>query len=331
VRVIVSNRPVGDDDPVAPDLGSALKSAPAFRCLTEPLKEESRMTMLRRRRRIDEPALDRLIEESQDLHHDAMIVARTTTPDLADLAADRRRDGVTRDPKVVDDFLAARQSLMRHLGVALGGVLGVGAVSTAFARSASAADGDIDVMQLQTAVSLELLAVATYGAALTLPFIADGNPVIVKFAQTTMSQHDEHRQAFSAQTIALGGTDQTTPNTKYAPIVEEAKPTLLAPIDVVKLAATLETVATETYLADLNRYNDVTSRVLMASVMGVECQHLATLRAVGALLEGGAPELIAIPLGADIAKLPAAAGSVAFPAAFEPVTVASPPEEGAVK
>ena len=64
-------------------------------------------------------------------------------------------------------------------------------------------------MQLQTAVSLELLAVATYGAALTLPFIKDGNPIIVKFAETTMMQHDEHRQAFSAQTKALGGTDQT--------------------------------------------------------------------------------------------------------------------------
>jgi H2-forming N5,N10-methylenetetrahydromethanopterin dehydrogenase-like enzyme len=185
------------------------------------------------------------------------------------------------------------------------------------------------VMQLQTAVSLELLAVATYGAALTLPFIANGNPVIVKFAQTTMSQHDQHRQAFSAQTQALGGTDQTATNPKYTPIVEAAKPTLLAPIDVVKLAATLEQVATETYLADLNRYTDVTSRVLMASVMGVECQHLATLRAVGALLEGGAPELIAIPT--DVTKLPKAAGSVAFPDAFEGVTMASPPEEGAVK
>lgn len=185
-------------------------------------------------------------------------------------------------------------------------------------------------MQLQTAVSLELLAVATYEAALTLPFITDGNPVIVQFAEITMSQHDEHRQAFSAQTEVLGGTDQTATNPKYTPIVEAAKAKLAAPIDVVTLAATLEEVATDTYLADLNRYTDVTSRVLMASVMGVECQHLATLRAVGALLEGGAPELIAIPLGADIAKLPAAAGSVAFPDAFADVDMASPPEEGAV-
>ena len=281
--------------------------------------------------RIDERALDQLIEESQDLHTDAMVVARTIVPDLTDFAADRRRAGITSDHGAVESFLGARETLIRRLSLAVGGILGFGVVSSAFARSASAADGDIDVMQLQTAVSLELLAVATYGAALTLPFIKDGNPVIVKFAQTTMSQHDQHRQAFSAQTKVLGGTDQTKTNPKYTPVVEAAKPTLAAPIDVVKLAATLEQVATETYLDDLNRYTDVTSRVLMASVMGVECQHLATLRAVGALIEGGAPDLIKIPLGADVAKLPAAAGSVAFPEPFEGVTMASPPEEGAVK
>ena len=289
------------------------------------------MTMLHRPDRVDERALGHLIEESQDLHTDAMVVARTTLPDLRDFAADRRRAGTVAEPAALGDFIESRQTLVRRLALAVGGVFGVGAVSSLFAKSAAAAgDGDIDVMQLQTAVSLELLAVATYAAALTLPFIKDGNPVIVQFAETTMSQHDEHRQAFSAQTEVLGGTDQTETNPKYTPIVEAAKPTLLAPLDVVKLAATLEQVATETYLADLNRYTDVTSRVLMASVMGVECQHLATLRAVGALIEGGAPELIAIPLGADIAKLPAAAGSVAFPDAFQGVTMASPPEEGAV-
>lgn len=280
---------------------------------------------------VDDRAVDLLLQESQDLHTDAMGVARRVLPDLQDHAADRRRSAAVSDPAVVADFVASRQSLVKRLMLGLGGALGVGAIHSAFAGAASASDGDIDVMQLQTAVSLELLAVATYGAALTLPFIKDGNAVIVAFAETTMAQHDEHRAAFSAQTQVLGGTDQTATNPKYTPIVEAATPKLLAPADVVQLAMTLEQVATETYLADLNRYTDVTSRVLMASVMGVECQHLATLRAVAALLDGGAPELIAIPLGADVAKLPAAAGSVAFPDAFAGVTMASPPEEGAVK
>lgn len=289
------------------------------------------MSILHRRASIDDRALARLIEESHDIHTDAMATARTALPDLSDLAADRRHDRSPVDAQVLDAAAASRQTLVRRLGLTLGGVLGVGAVSSVFARQAQAIDGDIDVMQLQTAVSLELLAVATYAAALTLPFIKDGNPVIKAFAETTMKQHDEHRQAFSAQTKALKGTDQTQTNPKYTPIVESAKPGLKTPLDVVKLAATLEQVATETYLDDLNRYNDIPSRRLMASVMGVECQHLATLRAVGLLLEEGVPELIKIPIGADVAKLPAAAGSVAFPAAFQGVSMASPPEEGAVK
>ena len=282
------------------------------------------------RPQIDDRAFARLIEESQDLHTDAMVAGRSSLPDLADYASDRRRAGIEHDPKVIAGYTESRHNLIRRLAMSVGGVLGVGVVSTAFARNAAAADGDIDVMQLQTAVSLELLAVATYEAALTLPYIADGNPVIVAFAETTRDQHDEHRQAFSAQTETLDGTDQTETNPKYTPIVEDAKPTLKAPLDVVNLAATLEQVATETYLANLNRFTDVTTRVLMASVMGVECQHLATLRAVAALLEGGAPELIAIPLGDGVAQLPPAAGSVAFPEPFPGVTMASPPEEGAV-
>ncbi len=92
-------------------------------------------------------------------------------------------------------------------------------------------------------------------------------------------------------------------------------------------------MATDTYLVDLTMFEDMKSKVIMGSVMGVEAQHLATLRAVGALLEGGAPQLIKIPIGADLTKLPAAAGNVAFPDAFEqtqPDLVAAP-ESGAVR
>lgn len=275
---------------------------------------------------IDQKGLHELFEQSQDLHADAMREVKPALDDLADLRSDRLR-GIAPTPMLqADTPQRSRLSLSRLLGV---GAFGT-ALATLVARPASAAE-PIDVQMLQTASSLEVLAIATYAAALTLPFIADGNAVVKAFAETTMKQHDEHRAAFQAMTKALGGTVQETANPKYGPIVESAKATLKTPIDVVKLAATLEQVATETYLADLAMFTDTKARTLTASVMGVECQHLATLRAVGALLDGGAPDLIKIPLGADVAKLPAAAGSVAFPDAFEGVTMASPAEEGAVK
>jgi hypothetical protein len=282
----------------------------------------------------DERLLESLIEDSQDAQSDAMRQHREILPDLADVREERHYDEI--DPAEVTRFDEHRESLVDQLGLSEGGWArkgllagGLGAALVALLTSPAAADKNLDIQILQTASSLEILAVATYGAALTLPFISGGNAVIVKFAQETMMQHDEHRQAFQAQTKVLGGKVQKNPNPKYAPIVEQAKPLITAPIQVTKLAAMLEQIATETYLADLPMFADTKSKALMASVMGVESQHLATLRAVTALLDAGATDLIAIPV--DASALPAAAGSVAFPEAFEGTTMASPPAEGAVQ
>ena len=279
---------------------------------------------------IDQRGLHDLLVESQDLHADAMRQVRPAVEELQDLRSDRVIGLAPLSPvgSVGDEPMTRiRHSRLRR-------IFGIGAAGSALAAlvaSPARADQSLDVQMLQTSSSLEVLAVATYAAALTLPFIATGNPVVKAFAEMTMKQHDEHLSAFQAMTKALNGTVQDQPNPKYAPIVEAAKAGLKEPLDVVKLAATLEQVATDTYLANCARFTDLKARTLTGTIMGVECQHLATLRAVGALLAGGAADLIKIPLGADVGKLPAAAGSVAFPDAFEGVTMASPPEEGAVK
>ncbi len=285
---------------------------------------------------IDERRLDELIVESQDLQADAMRDARASLPELAEIGHGRR--GAGSEPDQVAAYNTNRRSLLQKMGIGAGGLAsrgllagGFGSLLAGVLATPARADKALDVQILQTASSLEVLAVATYGAALTLPFIKAGNPVVTKFAQTTMSQHDEHRKAFQAQTQALGGRVQDQANPKYAPVVEQAKPSLKSPLEVVKLAATLEEVATDTYLADLALFEDAESKRVMASVMGVESQHLATLRAVRALLEGGAPQLIKVPIGADAAKLPAAAGSVAFPDARTEADKASPPQEGALR
>jgi len=268
-----------------------------------------------------------LIEESQDLHTDAMRTMRDNQSAIVELSMDRR--GKNSDLDRINQFTMGRRALLQRLGIGAVGVVGMSAAfATILTPKAKAADGDIDVQILQTASSLEILAIATYAAALKLPFIKNGNKVIVAFAETTMSQHSDHNQAFQKLTEGLGGTVRTKPSEKYLAVVEKTKPMLKGPADVVKLAATLEQVATETYLNDLNMFTDKEALGVMASVMGVECQHLATLRAVGALLAGGAPELIAIPT--KVAQLPAAAGAVAFPLAFQGTGLASPPEEGAI-
>ena len=57
--------------------------------------------------------------------------------------------------------------------------------------SAAGASSSQDVQVLQTAASIENLAVATYKTALTLPYIggATANGVVTKFATVTMGQH----------------------------------------------------------------------------------------------------------------------------------------------
>ncbi|MGI8757661.1 MAG: ferritin-like domain-containing protein [Acidimicrobiales bacterium] len=283
---------------------------------------------------IDEPALRELITESNDLHLDALRTTRGTLPELASVREDRRTAGL--DAEEVANFNLSRRTVLAGGGTGGIGWLsrgifagGLGTALTALMTSPASADEALDIQILQTAVSLETLAVATYGAALDLDFIKNGNAVIVTFARTTMGQHADHRDAFNSQARALGGKAQTKPNPKYSKVVKAATPGLKAPGNVVMLAMALETVATQTYVKNASLLRDATTKALMASVTGVEAQHLATLRAVGALLGAGKPELIDIPT--VVADLPAAAGAAAFPKPFEGTEMASPPQEGAVK
>jgi hypothetical protein len=171
--------------------------------------------------------------------------------------------------------------------------------------------------------------VNTYSALLSLPFIKSGYPSVIKFVQTTMMQHDDHRKAFQAHTAALNGTIQDSPNARYNPSLTAAVPGLKTALDVVKLAATVETVARDTYLSDLAQFADSESKRIVASVLGVESQHLATLRAMTSLLEAGSPELMAFPIVASV--LPAVVGSTGFTdGPFPMPTMPSPPSEGAV-
>ena len=281
---------------------------------------------------IDDQAMRSLVEESEDLQVDALRDARQMNEELRDVGA--ARAGRPVDVDEAEAYALGRRKLLKAGGLGMGVLASSGLLATGWGQRVAAivqapaqAGVPVDIQIFQTASSLENLAVATYGAALQLPFIQE-NAVVKTFAETTMRQHAEHGAAFNAQTVSLGGARQDGTNPKYTPIVESAKPTLTDAVAVAKLAATLEEVAADTYLANLSLLSDGNKRLLMGSVLGVETQHLATLRAVIALIEGGAPQLVAIPT--DLAALPAAAGSVSFPAPFEEPQMASPPEEGAL-
>jgi len=204
--------------------------------------------------------------------------------------------------------------------------------SPAFATSSE------DIQVLQTAASIENLAVLTYTTALTLDYIggSEANAVVKEFAKVTLAQHKDHGKAFNAAARALGGKVQDKPDPAYVPVVNRAVASLKGvsaskgTLAVVKLAIELENIAAETYSHDTVLVTETSNRALLASVMGVEAQHVAVLLAVQALLEADAPQLISLQAG-TAAKLPAAAGSVGFPSAFYSTSQAASPSQGAVK
>ncbi len=280
----------------------------------------------------DEPKLLELMDESKDIHSDAM---RRTREDLKELVFNTLPADVTDGERIEEtaEFTKARGELLGRASKGLGvlGVTGLGAAMLALFAKPAYASTNTDIQILQTAASIENLAVATYQTALTLPFIggSSANPVVKAFAQTTMKQHQEHGQAFNAAIKALGGAQQNKPDPVLLQIVEKAKPSLTGPAPVVSLALQLEQGAAETYVANVSALGEARAIDVTSSIMGVEAQHVAILTAVSALLAAGAPQLITLP--PPTAQLPAAAGSIGFPNAFYPTNQARPSTEGAVK
>jgi rubrerythrin len=286
----------------------------------------------------DETAMRGLIEESRDTHADALRAAREPLGDLVDLGRQNRAgNGVDAE----ENRAFARENGRRLTATAkrAGGVLAATGLIAAFADyiagPAFAASGT-DVQVLQTASSIEVLAVSTYKTALGLPYVGGSaaNPVIKAFATTTMKQHQDHLAAFQAATTALGGTKQTKPDPAFVPVVNKAVAAIgkasasTGPLLVVNLAQELENIAAETYVNNMSTLSNANAKKVTASIMGVEAQHVAVLNAVQALLKAGDAAMIALP--PPVAKLPAAAGSVGFPNAFYPVSKAAPAAQGAL-
>jgi hypothetical protein len=284
----------------------------------------------------DPRALSELLEESQDMQSDAV---RETMQPLAEMTEQRHSPVDDGDPAANLAFAAEhRRSLQKSIGgagilAAAGGGLLVGMLaSPAYASSSS------DIQMLQTAASIEVLAVSTYGTAETLPYIggSTANPVVSKFVSVTKGQHQQHLAAFNAALSKMGAKKQNKPDAAFVPVVQKAVAGLSGAsatqgaAGVVALALELENIAAETYVNDVSNLKTATHKALFASIMGIEAQHTAVLLAVQALLAAGAPQLITLST-TNVASLPGAAGSVGFPNAFYPTTSAAPASQGAVK
>ena len=122
---------------------------------------------------IDEAALRGLIEESQDTHADGVRAAREPLEDMVDLGR-QARAGASIDVDENRAFAGENRRRLIATAVRAGGVLaatGVAAAIADFIGSPAFASSGTDVQVLQTASSIEVLAVSTYKTALGLPYV----------------------------------------------------------------------------------------------------------------------------------------------------------------
>lgn len=276
----------------------------------------------------DEATMTDLMEESQDVHSTAMRLTREATDRMVATGRELRARGRIETPDP-DRRGFLRRSLLAA-GVVGGGALG----ASLFSRISVLAAGSADVMMLQTAASIENLAVAVYTRAAGLPPSVSGAsiPTVAAFVTMTIAQHKDHAKAFNAAATQLGGKAQTgIDQTVMDSVVTPALAKVKGPADVVALAQALEDGAAQTYVKFGGDVDDKGALNAFATIAPVEAQHSAVLLAVAALIAGGAPQLITISPPVDATKLPSAAGSVGFPKSFYPTAAARPAAEGALQ
>jgi hypothetical protein len=262
----------------------------------------------------------------------------TPVPEPTDHADEVDRDAVHR--RDVLARLGSGATGMAAAGLLLGG--SGGALVTGLWATAARADTALDLQILQTASSVERLAIDIYDALLAPGAVARSvlegatppaaRDALVGFLTTTRGQHADHLRAFQAQTTALGGTVQDAPNPRFRQAMTQQLPGLVDLQKLLDFGAALEKLATDTYLSDLAQLQDRRTKEILASVMAVEAQHLGAFRALGALV--ASPQLIVVPFPqAGIAKLPGTVCSLAFPDALHRVAGAdgvAEPSSGAV-
>lgn len=186
-----------------------------------------------------------------------------------------------------------------------------------------------DVPLLQTASSLVVLTGDTYRSLTALPVGggATALPVLRDLLSLAVEALGRARTDLAAATRAAGGRVQTAPDPTYAPVAEQALPTVRGPGDVVGLALTLEDVLAQTLVRDAVDLSSPATRQMVLGHAGASAGRKSLLLIVQSLLSTGRTELVAAP--PDLMALPGGIGGVGVPDVLFPTEKALPPFEGA--
>lgn len=204
---------------------------------------------------ISERELTTMAEEVTDLHREGM---ETMAEDIAELHAGEGR-------RVMEP---ARSNFTK--GIGMGGVaLAIGAASIPLASlwSSAYAAPSTDVAIAKFAESVELAAVAAYGAAAKTGKVTGAN---LTTAEAFAQQHMDHARAFGAY---AGDSSKAVANPGLVKALGPQITSAATGTDIVTIAYGLENAAAATYLYAIGALGDPTALKLTGTILPVESQH----------------------------------------------------------
>jgi Ferritin-like domain len=155
----------------------------------------------------------------------------------------------------------------QFLGRAASALLGATVLGSMMKEAAAATPADVEL--LNGAIELENAGIKAYTDAFSLKLLS---PPVLAVAQGFKADHQAHAAALAAAVKSAGGTPSTaTAKLEYPPLKSEA--------DILAFAEKVERIAATSYLGDIGKLSNPALSKLMASILGVETTHVATLAA----------------------------------------------------
>jgi hypothetical protein len=248
---------------------------------------------------LSESELRAMTADLDAMHHDLTLPALRSS--LSEWAEDIRSGAAAgnEDPEP-PSHLDRRRFLVRAGGIA-GGVAGVSllaacssssspsasatksAASSASAKATAGGEGQNltgDLQVVAMAASLENSGIATYMAgikAATVGKLGKVPPAIVTFAETAMTQHEDHQKAWNAVLTASGKQAVTAVDPVIQPTINTAFAKVTSVTGLAELALMVENIAGETYQNGLTVIKSAAGIKTAASIEPVEFQHAAIL------------------------------------------------------
>jgi hypothetical protein len=269
---------------------------------------------------ISEAELAAMTEQLDQMHHDQSLPAmRTAVAEWVDSLKETSQ-GISRKTPSRRTFLLGAAGLGAGSAVlAACGSSSPKASTPATAPPSStgsttsgALTGDLAVAA--TAASLENLGVYAYKAGLTAATagkLGKVPPAVATFAQTAMSQHQDHAKAWNSALTAAGKTAVTATDPALTPTVNQKFAQVTNVTQLAQLALLVENIAAQTYQAAIPALSAASSVGVAATIHPVEMQHAAILYYVLGQYPG-------------IQGTQANMFSAGTPLAFNPIAIARP-------